>query len=76
MSAALWIRQAHRWVSIAFTLGTIANVALLVQQKQPPFWVGLLALVPLIVLLLSGLVLFALPYLGREAARGAGVTSN
>ncbi len=63
---AAWIRQAHRWVSIAFTLGIIANVSLLVQKMQPPFWVGLLALVPLVVLVLSGLYLFVLPYLPKR----------
>lgn len=62
MSAPRWIRQAHRWVSMAFTLGVIANMAVMARQPQPPFWVGLLALVPLIVLLLTGLYLFALPY--------------
>lgn len=72
MTAATWIRAAHRWVAMAFLLGTIANVTLLAQQLQPPFWVGLLALVPLIVLSLSGLYLFALPYWSRGATRQLG----
>jgi hypothetical protein len=57
----MWIRQIHRWLSIAFTLAVIANLVALAQEKQV-VWVGLLALAPLILLLLSGLYLFVLPY--------------
>lgn len=59
------IRQGHRWVSIAFTLGVIVNIVAMGQlkgQEQPAVWVGLTALIPLILLLVSGLYLFALPY--------------
>jgi hypothetical protein len=56
-----WIRQTHRWLSIAFTLAVIANIVALIQ-KQQVVWVGLLALFPLILLMLSGLYLFVLPY--------------
>ena len=56
-----WIRQIHRWLSIAFTVAVIANIIALVQGKQV-VWVGLLALFPLVLLLLTGLYLFALPY--------------
>src|SRR5262249_20085006 len=48
------IRQTHRWLSIAFTVAVIANVVATVQDKQA-VWVGVLALIPLILLLLSGL---------------------
>lgn len=58
------IRQVHRWVSILFTLGVIANIVTM-SLTTPPFWVGLLALVPLILLLISGLYMFALPYFRR-----------
>lgn len=64
-----WIRQAHRWLSIAFTLAVIANLVALFQQKQA-VWVGLLALFPLILLMLSGLYLFLLPYAARWRGRG------
>jgi hypothetical protein len=60
-----WIRQIHRWLSIAFTVAVIVNIVALVQQKEPALWVGLLALLPLVLLLLSGLYLFALPYATR-----------
>jgi heme A synthase len=55
-----WVRQIHRWLSITFTVAVIANVVALVQ-KQQDVWVGLLALFPLILLMLTGLYLFALP---------------
>ena len=35
------IRQVHRWVSIAFTVAVIINIAAM-TQTQPAFWVGLL----------------------------------
>jgi hypothetical protein len=59
-----WIRQIHRWLSIAFTLAVILNLIFLMRQQQV-IWVGLLALFPLILLLVSGLYLFALPYLAK-----------
>ena len=59
-----WIRQTHRWVSIAFTLAVIVNIAAL-SREQPPIWIGLLALFPLILLLITGLYLFALPHVAR-----------
>lgn len=58
------IRQIHRWVAIIFTLGVIANIVTM-SLTTPPFWVGLLALIPLILLLISGLYMFALPYFRR-----------
>jgi len=58
------IRQTHRWLSIAFTLAVIANLVVLMQGEQI-VWVGLLALFPLVLLLVSGLYLFALPYVMR-----------
>jgi hypothetical protein len=59
-----WIRQSHRWVSIAFTVGVIVN-GIAVAMKKYTNSVGLLALLPLAFLLFSGLYLFVLPYAGR-----------
>ena len=56
-----WIRRSHRWLSIAFTGGVIVNMVAL-RQKEPVVWVGLLALLPLSLLLISGLYLFVVPY--------------
>ena len=61
----MWIRQIHRWLSIAFTIAVIANIVALTMQLQAT-WIGLLAFVPLIPLLATGLYLFALPYVGRR----------
>jgi hypothetical protein len=66
-----YVRQTHRWLSIAFTVGVIANMIAMSDGQQPAAWVGALALLPLILLLLSGLYLFALPYAAKW--RGAGV---
>ena len=60
----IWIRQAHRWLSIAFTLAVIANLVALGLGKQA-VWVGLAALFPLILLMLTGLYMFVLPYAAR-----------
>lgn len=65
-----WLRQAHRWLSIAFTLGVIAYMVAM-SQGTPPSWLGLFALVPLILLLVSGLYLFALPYLLKASRPGS-----
>ena len=64
-----WIRQTHRWVSIAFTATVIANFAAM-TRGQPPAWVTYSPLFPLALLLLTGLYLFVLPYIaGRRSAR-------
>ena len=62
-----FIRKFHRWTSIVFTLAVIANLVALFTGHQSTV-VGLLALFPLIALLLTGLYLFALPYLPRPRA--------
>ncbi len=59
-----WVRQTHRWVSIAFTLAVIIN-GIAVGLKKYTARVGLLALIPLAVLLFTGLYLFMLPYAAK-----------
>ncbi|CAN7440586.1 hypothetical protein [Rhizobium sp. LjRoot254] len=63
-----WVRQIHRWLAIAFTVGFIANIVTLfgMGHQQPPVLVGMMALVPLMLLLLTGLYMFALPYFRRS----------
>jgi hypothetical protein len=64
------IRQFHRWVSIAFTVTVIANFATMaVRPGAPPAWVTYAPLLPLGLLLFSGLYLFVLPYLARSRGR-------
>jgi hypothetical protein len=60
------LRQGHRWLSLAFTAGVIANLAVLGMEK-PPLWVGFLAVIPLALLWLTGMYLFVQPYLARAA---------
>jgi len=59
-----WIRQTHRWGSIAFTVGVIINGVAVATGRYTNL-LGLLALLPLALLLLTGLYLFVLPYRGR-----------
>lgn len=69
------IRQAHRWIAIAFTLTVIANfVAIAIGDgAPPPDWVTYSPLLPLALLLFSGLYLFVLPYRIRfRQANGKG----
>jgi hypothetical protein len=71
-----WIRQTHRWVSIAFTVTVLVNFIALAQGGgMPPPWVTYSPLLPLALLLFTGLYLFVLPYAakwrrGRTAVRG------
>ncbi|MBX4996389.1 hypothetical protein [Rhizobium lentis] len=54
-------RQVHRWLSLAFTAAVIVNMIAMLQDKSS-VWVGLLALLPLGLLMPTGLYLFLLPY--------------
>ena len=59
------IRQAHRYISIAFTLTVIANFAAMTQGPPPP-WITYSPLLPLAILMFSGLYLFVLPYTSKS----------
>lgn len=64
MSASAWICRFHRALAIVFMLAAVANLA--VQGRETlAFRVGVLTLVPLALLLLGGLYLFALPHAMR-----------
>ena len=60
-----WIRQTHRWLSIVFTVTVIANFVAL-SRGTPPDWVTYSPLLPLALLLFSGLYLFVLPYTAKR----------
>jgi hypothetical protein len=63
-----WIRQVHRWMSIAFTVTVIANIVTLAMgqgNQQPPPWITYSPLLPLFLLLFTGLYLFVLPYASK-----------
>jgi hypothetical protein len=61
------IRQTHRWLSIVFTVTVIANFVAL-ARGTPPAWVTYSPLLPLFLLMFSGLYLFILPYTRRGRA--------
>ena len=62
------IRQLHRWLSITFTIAVIANIAVQGREKIA-LWVGMLTLIPLGLLLLTGLYMFALPYVNKRRSQ-------
>ena len=66
MSWSLWIRQAHRWVSLFFTFAVAANFVVGAMGVEPPMWTYAFVLLPLFFLIFSGLYLFALPYLNKR----------
>ena len=56
-----WVRQIHRWLSMAFTVAVIVTFVALAQEK-PVVWVSYVPLLPLALLQITGLYLFVLPY--------------
>lgn len=71
MKASHFIRQFHRWVSIAFTLAVIANFVAMAlgHGAQPPPWITFSPLLPLALLLFTGLYMFVLPYVGSPTEK-------
>ena len=70
MNRNAWVRQIHRWLSIVFTVTVIANFVALARGKgMPPPWITYSPLLPLAVLLLTGLYMFVLPYAARWRSR-------
>ncbi|MCS6760740.1 MAG: hypothetical protein MO846_01040 [Candidatus Devosia symbiotica] len=68
-----WIRQNHRWLSIIFTTTVIANLVAMALGESPAL-VVYAPLLPLFLLLCSGLYMFVLPYVtGWRDRRHAGV---
>ncbi|WP_445682059.1 hypothetical protein [Radicibacter daui] len=63
------IRQTHRWLSLLFTATVIANFIARIWG-EPPMWLTYSPLLPLFLLLFSGLYLFALPYFGKARSTG------
>ena len=64
MNWSKWMRQTHRWLSVAFTAAVIVNIVAVVLGKYSRT-VGLLAVLPLVLQLFTGLYLFVLPYAAR-----------
>ncbi len=59
-----FIRQFHRWVSIAFTISVIVT-AIALAQKEPIVWISYVPLAPLALLFLSGAYLCVLHYAAK-----------
>jgi hypothetical protein len=64
MSWNKWVRQVHRWLSITFTVTVLACFVALTGIL--PFWVFYVPLLPLFLLMFSGLYMFALPYAAKR----------
>ena len=62
-----WIRQIHRWVSIAFTVTRHRQLRRHGRGtgQQPPAWMTYSPLLPLFLLLFTGLYMFVLPYAAK-----------
>lgn len=60
------IRRLHRWTSAVFT-ATVVLTFVALAQKEPIVWVSYVPLLPLAVLMISGLYLFVLPWIRRRA---------
>jgi len=65
-----WIRQIHRWLSIAFTLTVIANFVAIGMGQKETTWITYSPLPPLFLLMFTGLYMFVLPYLAKRGAGG------
>ena len=68
MNWSIWIRQLHRWLAIIFTLTVIANFVAM-TQGQPPAWITYSPLLPLFLLMFSGLYMFVLPYIAARRGK-------
>ncbi len=68
MSVSNFIRQSHRWISMLFVLTVIANFVAIAMSspEQPPAAITYSPLLPLFLLIFSGIYLFVLPYLSKK----------
>jgi hypothetical protein len=64
-----WVRQSHRWVSIASALTVAANFTAM-GLGHPMLWLNYLPLPPLFYLLFTGLYMFVLPSIRPRPATG------
>jgi hypothetical protein len=69
MNWSKWIRQCHRWLSIAFTAIVAALFIALGTGNEPPAWVYFVPLAPLGLLMLTGLYMFFQPYAAKRRDR-------
>jgi len=60
-----FIRRSHRWISMAFMAAVIANFVAM-AFGPPPVWITYAPLLPLFLLMGSGIYLLALPWFGKH----------
>lgn len=66
------VRRTHRWLSVVFAAAVLVNIALNVlplASEELATWVGMVTLLPLTLLLVTGLYLFVLPYTNPKNRR-------
>lgn len=63
------IRTFHRWTSMTFVAGFVTYMVAMIGGP-PPAWVGLLALVPLLLLMCSGIYMFVRPFFMKSGEEG------
>ncbi|MBF6194328.1 hypothetical protein IU475_24400 [Nocardia beijingensis] len=68
------VRQLHRWSGIGFVVTVLATFVALAQQ-EPVVWVSYLPLLPLALLLFSGLYMLVRP-LALERRRAGRVATS
>ena len=66
------IRTFHRWTSIVFMVPVIANFVIYGIGRTPAMWVTYAPLLPLALLVFTGMYMFFLPYItDRRSAGGS-----
>ena len=64
MNMSKWIRQVHRWLAVAFTLTVLANFVAMALGPVSA-WITYSPLLPLFLLMFTGLYMFFLPYVAK-----------
>lgn len=67
-----FIRVFHRWTSIVFALVVAAIFVMLGLGQEPAQWIYYLPLLPLFLLMITGLYMFFLPYVAKSRRAQAG----
>lgn len=59
-----WVRQFHRWLAIVFTL-VVLTIFIVLTVGNPPMWLYYTPLPFLFLMAVTGLYMFALPYMSK-----------
>jgi hypothetical protein len=66
-----FIRQFHRWTSLAFLLVVVAIFAMLGIGQQPAQWIYYVPLAPLFLLMVTGAWMFFQPYVAKARRKAS-----